>query len=435
MEVIYLLLGAGAGGAIGAMFFVHKHKMEQQKRKQVETLCREQETQLRHEQSELEKERAAHQLQREECARLESRTQIYQEHEQSLDARLEQATLKSMKVLDSRYAERGKSELNATVKPLQEAFQQFREQLERQGHETTRERTTLVEGLKNVREINESLAHEAQELVSALRRSPQVRGSWGEVQLGRILEAAGLQEGVDYHAQKSYRNEDGTLLRPDIVIELPTDRQVIIDSKLNMVDYLNAQEAKNEEAKSKCLKAHLAAMRKHIKDLAAKNYQDLPQVHSLDFVLMFVPLENALAAALNEDSSLFDESLRMRVGLVTLNTLMPTLRIIENLWRSHKQQENTQKIVRQAASFYNKVSGVLESAKDLGKNLERACKSHETVMLRLAKGRGNLVGQAKKLEELGIQGKKSLPKTATDGNLGATPALAEEASNEQDVET
>ena len=433
MEWIYLLLGVAVGGTIGAVLSMHKHKMEQQKRELAEALCQKQESQLRHEQSELEKTRAAHQLQREECARLESSMEVYKEHEQSLDARLEQAALKSMKALDGRYAERGKTELNATVKPLNEAFQQFREQLERQGRETTRERTTLVEGLKNVREMNESLAHEAQELAGALRRSPQVRGSWGEVQLIRVLEAAGLKEGMDYHVQKSYHDEDGNSLRPDVVIELPANRQVIIDSKLNIVDYLNAEEAKDEDSKAHHLKAHSAAMRKHVKDLAAKNYQDLPQVRSLDFVLMFIPVEDALAAALNEAPSLYDESLKMRVGLVTLNTLMPTLRIIENLWRTHRQQENTQKIVRQASSFYDKVNGVLKSTEELGKHLERSIKSHETVMNRLATGRGSLVSQTKQLEKLGIHGKKPLPETGTDDSLEATPALAEKASDEQQV--
>ena len=433
MEWIYLLLGVAVGGTIGAVLSMHKHKMEQQKRELAEALCQKQESQLRHEQSELEKTRAAHQLQREECARLESSMEVYKEHELSLDARLEQAALKSMKALDGRYAERGKTELNATVKPLNEAFQQFREQLERQGRETTRERTTLVEGLKNVREMNESLAHEAQELAGALRRSPQVRGSWGEVQLIRVLEATGLKEGMDYHVQKSYHDEDGNSLRPDVVIELPANRQVIIDSKLNIVDYLNAEEAKDEDSKAHYLKAHSAAMRKHVKDLAAKNYQDLPQVRSLDFVLMFIPVEDALAAALNEAPSLYDESLKMRVGLVTLNTLMPTLRIIENLWRTHRQQENTQKIVRQASSFYDKVNGVLKSTEELGKHLERSIKSHETVMNRLATGRGSLVSQTKQLEKLGIHGKKSLPETGTDDSLEATPALTEKASDEQQM--
>ncbi len=433
MEWIYLLFGLAVGGAVGTVLSMHRRKMEKQRRELAEALCQKQESQLRHEQSELEKARAAHQSQREECARLESSMEVYKELEQSLDARLEQAALKSMKALDGRYAERGKTELNATVKPLNEAFQQFREQLERQGLETIRERTTLAEGLKNVQKMSESLAHEAQDLTSALRRSPQVRGSWGEVQLGRVLEAAGLKEGINYHTQKSYHDEDGSLLRPDVVIELPANRQVIIDSKLNIVDYLNAEEAKDEADKARCLKAHSAAMRKHVKDLAAKNYQDLPQVHSLDFVLMFIPLENALAAALNEDPSLYDNSLKMRVGLVTLNTLMPTLRIIENLWRTHRQQENTQEITRQAASFCDKVNGVLESTEDLGKHLERSLKSHETVMNRLVTGRGSLVSRAKKLEKLGVRGKKSLPETETDDALEVTPALEEKTSNEQQV--
>ena len=383
-------------------------------------------------QSEFNSEQQAHQRVREQHAALNGKLEAFQEQEQSLEKQLREATRKHLEEMQVKMDERSKASLKTSFEPIEKQFKAFGEQLERQGKETKSERDLLQNSVKSTHEMNKQLSADAQGLTEALKGQAKVRGDWGEIQLARVLEASGLQEGRDYQTQASFRSEDGDIQRPDVIVQLPHNRQVIIDAKVALVNFVDYANASSDEEREQHLQKHVRAIRQHMQNLHSANYQNLPEIHSLDFVLMFVPMENAYSVALETSQQLFQEAMEKRIGLVSPNTLMPTLRIIEHIWQSDRQQKNTEEIVKLAKGLWNKLNNVLASMKKADRQLESARKSFDQAMGQISTGRGNLTSRVEKLSNYGVTGTDSLPGSTADDDADVNPQLLRDADEKDD---
>ena len=296
--------------------------------------------------------------------------------------------------------------LDLMLNPFREQIGDFRKRVEEVYRSDTKERASLLKEMQNLQSASNRINAEAENLTKALKGDNKVQGNWGELVLERILEDSGLRRDHEYFVQPSSRDEQGRLKRPDIVIRLPEGKDVVVDSKVTLVAYEQALSTEDEQARQVFLKQHVEAVRGQVKKLAEQDYDQLPDLRSLDFVLLFIPIESAFTLAMELDSKLFIDAFNKRIMLVSPTTLMMALRIIDNLWQVEKQNRNAQDIAQRAGALYDKLQGVVEEVDKLGKQLGTVQGTYDTLYGRLAGGRGNLVGQAEKLRELGAPVKK-----------------------------
>lgn len=296
-----------------------------------------------------------------------------------------------------------KENIESLLKPLSEKIKEFQTKVEDSNTADERRNATLIEQLKNLKELNQSLGDEARSLTKALRGESKTQGNWGELQLEKILNAAGLEKDLHYGKEESFKTEDGKNQRPDYLIKLPDGKHLILDSKVSLTAYARYVEAEDEAEKSLQLKAHLASLSNHIDQLSAKNYPDLKGANSPDYVLLFVANEPALNLAFREDNQLFEKALRKNIVLVSTSTLLATLRTIGYIWRQDAQNKNADEIARQAGDMYDKFANFSEDLLKLGTQMATARKTYDDAMNKLVDGRGNLVRRAQKLRELGAQ--------------------------------
>ena len=296
-----------------------------------------------------------------------------------------------------------KENIESLLKPLSEKIKEFQTKVEDSNTADERRNATLIEQLKNLKELNQSLGDEARSLTKALRGESKTQGNWGELQLEKILNAAGLEKDLHYGKEESFKTEDGKNQRPDYLIKLPDGKHLILDSKVSLTAYARYVEAEDEAEKSLQLKAHLASLSSHIDQLSAKNYPDLKGANSPDYVLLFVANEPALNLAFREDNQLFEKALRKNIVLVSTSTLLATLRTIGYIWRQDAQNKNADEIARQAGDMYDKFANFSEDLLKLGTQMATARKTYDDAMNKLVDGRGNLVRRAQKLRELGAQ--------------------------------
>ncbi len=296
-----------------------------------------------------------------------------------------------------------KENIESLLKPLSEKIKEFQTKVEDSNTADERRNATLIEQLKNLKELNQSLGDEARSLTKALRGESKTQGNWGELQLEKILNAAGLEKDLHYGKEVSFKTEDGKNQRPDYLIKLPDGKHLILDSKVSLTAYARYVEAEDEAEKSLQLKAHLASLSSHIDQLSAKNYPDLKGANSPDYVLLFVANEPALNLAFREDNQLFEKALRKNIVLVSTSTLLATLRTIGYIWRQDAQNKNADEIARQAGDMYDKFANFSEDLLKLGTQMATARKTYDDAMNKLVDGRGNLMRRAQKLRELGAQ--------------------------------
>lgn len=296
-----------------------------------------------------------------------------------------------------------KENIESLLKPLSEKIKEFQTKVEDSNTADERRNATLIEQLKNLKELNQSLGDEARSLTKALRGESKTQGNWGELQLEKILNAAGLEKDLHYGKEESFKTEDDKNQRPDYLIKLPDGKHLILDSKVSLTAYARYVEAEDEAEKSLQLKAHLASLSSHIDQLSAKNYPDLKGANSPDYVLLFVANEPALNLAFREDNQLFEKALRKNIVLVSTSTLLATLRTIGYIWRQDAQNKNADEIARQAGDMYDKFANFSEDLLKLGTQMATARKTYDDAMNKLVDGRGNLVRRAQKLRELGAQ--------------------------------
>ena len=316
------------------------------------------------------------------------------------------------RILDEKgkkFAEQSHADLAHTLNPLREQLDGFRTKVEEIHRNDTRERGALVEQLRNLHELNQRITTEAANLTKALKGDKKAQGNWGELILERVLEESGLRKDHEYEVQGSFRDEEGKLRYPDVIIHLPDDKQLVVDSKVSLIAYTDFVAAEDDESRAVALKAHVEAVRSHIKGLSDKDYSALPGLKSLDFVLMFMPIEAAFMAAFEADQKLFSDAFERKIAVVTPTTLLATVRTIESIWRYERQNENAKKIADKAGAVYDKLRGFVEDMERLGNQINTLTGTYDAAMNKLTDGRGNLIRQAEQFVELGVKVKKSLP--------------------------
>ncbi|QRV23535.1 DNA recombination protein RmuC [Marinomonas foliarum] len=334
---------------------------------------------------------------------------FYREQKKQNETEFKQMAHEIMSQQGQQLAKENERQLGSLLTPLGSQIQKFQESVEKSYQEEARERFSLVKEIKGLQLLNQKISDDAVSLTHALKGQNKLQGGWGEVILERILERSGLEKGREYETQASYQTSEGRRLQPDVVIHLPEGKQIIVDSKMVLISYLAYMEAETDEDRNRALKQHLDAVRRHMKELSAKNYHDLPGVTSLDFVLLFIPIEAAFGLALQGDNGLFSEAFEHNIIIVGPSNLLATLRTIQNIWRNEKQSQNAIEIARQAGAMYDKFSGFVQDMDDIGSKLDAVSRTHESALKKLTAGRGNLVARAEKLKLMGAKTSKALP--------------------------
>jgi len=307
-----------------------------------------------------------------------------------------------------RFTEQNQSNISQLLEPLKLKLSEFKGKVEEVYFQEGKERSALSEQVRQLMALNRQLSDDAHNLTLALKGSSKIQGNWGEMILEKILESSGLRKGLEYDVQDSHTGIDGSRLQPDVVIHLPGEKHLVIDSKVSLTayeEYMNADELQRDGV----LKRHLDSIRAHIKGLSEKNYQDIHGVKSLDFVIMFIPLEPAFMLASANDSTLWQDAWKRNILLVSPGTLLFVLRTVAHLWRQEQQNKNAQEIARRGAELYDKLAGFVDDLKTLGSRLAQAQRSYEDACGKFYSGKGNVIRQAELLRELGIKPGKSLP--------------------------
>jgi len=344
----------------------------------------------------------------------ETRLDEQQNHHQAEKASLEEAEKRltesferlAGKVFDERsrrFTELSEKQLSGLLKPLTKDLETFRSTVDKNSREDIRQHAALQEKLKQMEGLNERLHKEAQSLTKALTRDTKAQGNWGEQQLERLMELAGLVKGEHYYTQFSTTGKNGERLQPDFVLKLPENRSIILDSKVSLTAWTRYQSEEDEARRDGLLAEHVASIKSHISGLGKKNYPDVEELNALDFVLMFVPIESALIAALQSDPTLPEYALQQRVALLSPANFLATVRTVASVWQVHKQNTNAQDIARRAGLLYDKFVGFTENLKAVGTRLDQARKSFDDAYGQLTTGAGNLVGQTEKLSKLGAR--------------------------------
>lgn len=307
-----------------------------------------------------------------------------------------------------RFTEQNEANLGNLLGPLREKLAEFQNKVELVHVADGKDRSTLKEQLRQLTEQNIALSEDAKNLASALKGSNKTQGNWGEVVLARVLESSGLREGHEYHAQQSHTQEDGRRLQPDVVVQLPKGRSLVIDSKVSLTAYENHASATDDATREAALKEHLTSLRNHVRSLQKKQYQAMYQLQTLDFVVMFVPVEPAFMLAANEGGTLFKEAWDSGVLLVSPSTLMFVLRMVDHLWRQEAQDRNAQEIAKRGGELYDKLSAFTDDLANVGMRIRQAQTAYDQASRKLSTGRENVMMQAERLRKLGINPTKAL---------------------------
>jgi len=296
------------------------------------------------------------------------------------------------------------------LNPLKEKITDFEKKVEETYQKGKIDQTVLKEELKRLQEMNMKLGEEAGNLTKALKSDSKKQGNWGEVVLERILERSGLNKNEEYFLQYTAKGEDGNMLRPDVLIKLPEEKHLIIDSKVSLTAFQEYIAADDEIKRAKALKQHLLSIRNHVKELSEKNYHNLKELNTPDFVLMFMPVEPAFGAAVQADPDLFNFAWEKRIVIVSPTTLLATLRTVASIWSHEKQTRNALEIAIQGGKLYDKFEGFLKDLEKIGDNLNKARASYDEAHKKLISGRGNLLGQVEKLKVMGAKATKQIDK-------------------------
>ena len=314
---------------------------------------------------------------------------------------LEEKTLK--------FTEQNQQNLKNILNPLQEKITDFEKKVENTHKESIDYHAALRQQILGLKEMNLQMSKETLNLTKALKGDSKIQGNWGELVLERVLEKSGLEKGREYEIQKSFTTEEGNRVQPDVIINLPDGKKMIVDSKVSLTAYEKYINEEDDEQKNSFLKEHVNSLKRHVEQLGSKNYQHLYQMESPDFVLLFIPIEPAFAIALNEDTQLYNKAFERNIVIVTPSTLLATLRTIDSMWTNQKQQENAYEIARQAGALYDKFDGFVTDLVKIGKKMDEAKTEYEGAMNKLVDGKGNLITSVQKLKIMGAKAKKSLP--------------------------
>ncbi len=424
-SILFLVIGLAAGAAIG--FFLAKLKVAEAGKAQQDLqiqLARGEENLLAWEKKFIDLDQRNSALQSEfqgllsENAslkaegralteKLEGQKKELEELHQKMSLEFKNLAHEIFEEKSKKFTDQNKVNIGEVLNPLREKILEFEKKVEDSNKENVKMNSSLGEQLKQLKELNQQITKEAENLTKALKGDTKTQGNWGEFILESILEKSGLQKGSEFIIQESTTTEHGRL-RPDVVVKLPDNKNIIIDSKVSLVAYEQAVNAETEEERLAQLKMHVQSLKNHIKQLSAKDYQNLYGVEALDFILLFVPIEPAFSTALQAEPDLFNLAYEKQIVLVSPTTLLATLRTVSNIWRYEYQNRNVLEIARQAGDMYDKFVNFSEDLIKLGQQMDTAKKSYSDAMNKLVDGNGNLVKRAERLKELGAKTSKQM---------------------------
>lgn len=426
LEPVSLLLGGLLGLLVGLIAVLLVWRMQQQRlADQSGALAGLQATHQALEEQRIELRRAldetGEQLQaaRNAEARLETRLQ---EKESSYQRQLQQLNDAEKRLTESfqniagrlfedrskKFSELSQQQMEGLLKPLKEQLDGFNKMVTDTSRQEAEQHAALREKLGQLENLNRELEEEARNLTRALTRQSKAQGSWGEQQLERLLEMAGLTRGEHFATQVSYTTETGSRVQPDVILKLPEDKTIVMDAKVSLVDWTRYSNAEDEDTRSKALAAHLASLKRHIDSLSEKRYQEVPELNALNFVLMFVPIEAAVSEAAGSDPGLAEYALERQVALVSPANLLVTLRTVASVWQVHTQNTYARSVAERAGHLYNKFAGLVKSLQEIGNRLDQARRSWDGAMGQLHQGPGNLLRQIEMLSDLGIDTAKKI---------------------------
>jgi DNA recombination protein RmuC len=443
MEIIFLIIGLLIGGVSAWLIF--KFKFESVKgippgevedlKKQISFLSIEHakaEENVKRLEENLKQSNADLNLEREKSGNLKSElaslTSDYKNLQQRLDEQKEEVEKLQEKfavefknianeILEDKskkFTDQNKTNIESILNPLNEKIKDFEKRVNEIYNSDTKERAGLAEQIKALTLLNTQMGKEATNLTNALKGQSKTQGNWGELILETILEKSGLEKGREYQIQQSLTTEQGKRYQPDVVIYLPDNKCLVIDSKVSLVAYEKYCSSEEETERMLSLRDHIGSIRKHIKDLSAKNYQNLYQINTLDFVLLFMPIEPAFGLAVQNDINIFNEAFEKNIVIVSPSTLLATLRTIASIWRQEHQNKNAIEIARQSGALYDKFEGFVKDLTDLGNKINASQSSYQDAMKKLYSGSGNLISRVEKIKKLGAKATKSLPQSLLD---------------------
>ncbi|MEY0712409.1 DNA recombination protein RmuC [Providencia huaxiensis] len=338
----------------------------------------------------------------------EEKQRILQNSEQRLTAQFENLANRIFEQNERRASEQQQKSLLAMLSPFREQLEGFRQQVQQSFGEEAKERHTLAYEIRQLQQLNNQMTKEAVNLTRALKGDNKIQGNWGETILTRILEVSGLREGSEFETQVSINTSYNSRYQPDVIIHLPEGKDVVVDAKMSLVSYEHYFNSEDPHEQQQALKNHVASIRNHMRMLSRKDYHQLPGIRSLDYVLMFIPIEPAYLLALKEAPELLDEGIKQNIMLVCPSTLLVAVRTINNIWRYERQGQNAQEIANRAAKMYDKLRLFVDDMQVLGASLDKANNTYLSAMKRLAQGRGNLISQAESFKELGVEIKQPI---------------------------
>ena len=336
------------------------------------------------------------------------RDEELEERQKQLRTDFENLANKILDAKSEKFTLQNKENIKNILNPLQEKIKTFEEKVNSTQKESISMHSALKEQLLGLKDLNQQMTKEATNLTRALKGDSKMQGNWGELVLERVLEKSGLEKDREYFVQQSFTREDGTRVLPDIVLHLPDNKKMVIDSKVSLTDYERYVNAYDEDRET-YLKAHINSIRRHVDQLSDKKYEDLYDIESPDFVLLFIPIEPAFAVAINADNSIYNKAFEKNIVIVTPATLLATLRTVDSMWNNEKQQQNAIEIARQAGALYDKFHGLVTDLTGVGKKIDDAKKDYSAAMNKLVDGKGNLITSVEKIKKLGAKAKKALP--------------------------
>ncbi|MCB2219995.1 MAG: DNA recombination protein RmuC [Bacteroidetes bacterium] len=438
MEIVYLIIGLVSGGGIGYLAFrgkLAKQKNEVQER--ISQLDKEKgilqeklndlNTSYNQNRTELEQERLKNTDLNTRMARaeveyknlrekLDSQKSELEDLQKKFTTEFENIAHKILKQNTREFTETSQKNMGDLLNPLKDKILTFEKKVEDTYQKGLKDQTDLRAEMKKLFDLNARISEEANNLTRALKSDSKKQGNWGEIILERVLERSGLIKGEEYETQVSAKGDTGELLRPDVIVKLPEDKHIIIDSKVSLVAYEAYASADDDDKRDVFLKQHVESIKNHVKQLSEKNYQHAELFDTPDFVLLFMPIEPAFSSAIQADINLFNIAWEKKIVIVSPSTLLATLRTVASIWKHEKQTQNAIEIARQGGALYDKFVGFLKNLEEIGTHINRLGKSYEEARGKLTDGRGNLIRQVESLKVLGAKTSKSIPENYLDNN-------------------
>ncbi len=346
--------------------------------------------------------------------KLDQQVQDMEKLQKRFQMEFENVANKILEVNSQKFTEKNQQNIHEILNPLNEKLKSFEKKVEDTYEKGLKDQTDMKAELKKLQELNQRISSEAHSLTRALKSDNKQQGNWGEMILDKVLERSGLREGVEYTKQHSAIDDEGKRFQPDVIINLPDNKHIIVDSKVSLVAYTNWVNAENEADKTTYKKAHIASLQAHVKGLSEKHYIGLQGINSPDFVLLFLPIESSFSMAIEGDSNLYSYAWDRQVVIVSPSTLLATLRTIASIWKQENQTRNILEIAEAGSKLYDKFVGFVEDMEKIGKGLEATRNNYDGAMKKLSEGKGNLVNSTQKLIKLGVKSKKNLPEHLLD---------------------